>query len=67
MAPPTAGAILERAASPEADLRSDLDDFSLNVSVIEASQPVPNLMRSTSDGCGSSCAGACASYVDDPI
>lgn len=47
---------------------SDPDpDFTLNVRVIEAAHPVANLLRSTSDNCGSTCSGtACSSLVSDP-
>lgn len=60
---PTGRAVLDRTATAPAD--PDLD-FTLDVHVVEALVPVPALMRSTSDGCGSSCAGPCASYVEDP-
>ncbi|MFF4363509.1 FxLD family lanthipeptide [Streptomyces sp. NPDC001604] len=42
-------------------------DFTLDVRVIEAGVPVRDLLRDTSDGCGSSCSGtACTSFVGDP-
>jgi FxLD family lantipeptide len=45
----------------------DMAEFSLDVRVLEASAPVAELMRSTSDNCGSSCSGtACTSFTDDP-
>ena len=36
-------------------------DFDLDVTIIESSPVVPELMRSTSDGCGSTCESACTS------
>jgi FxLD family lantipeptide len=43
------------------------EEFTLDVRVVEASQPVSGLLRSTSDNCGSSCSGtACTSFVDYP-
>ena len=42
-------------------------DFTLDVRVIEAGLPVRDLLRDTSDNCGSSCSGtACTSFVGDP-
>lgn len=42
-------------------------EFELDVRVIEAGLPVRDLMRDTSDNCGSTCSGtACTSYVGDP-
>ncbi len=54
-------ALLER---DEADLDNE---FVLDVRVIEAALPVPGLLTSTSNGCGSTCSGtACPSFVGDP-
>ena len=36
-------------------------DFDLDVTIIESSPVVPELVRSTSDGCGSTCESACTS------
>ena len=36
-------------------------DFDLDVTIIESSPVVPDLVRSTSDGCGSTCESACTS------
>ena len=36
-------------------------DFDLDVTIIEAGPVVPELMRSTSDNCGATCASACTS------
>jgi FxLD family lantipeptide len=48
------------------DPDSDLD-FTLDVRPIEAVLPIAELMRSTDDGCGSTCSGsACTSFTDDP-
>lgn len=42
-------------------------DFELDVQVVEAAEPVPGLLRSTSDRCGHTCTGtACVSFVGDP-
>lgn len=42
-------------------------DFTLDVRVIESGMPVRDLMRDTSDNCGSTCSGtACTSFVGDP-
>lgn len=44
------------------------DDFTLDIQVVEeAAQPLPGLLRTTSDNCGSTCDGtACVSFVSDP-
>lgn len=44
------------------------DDFTLDIQVVEeATQPLPGLLRTTSDNCGSTCDGtACVSFVSDP-
>jgi FxLD family lantipeptide len=36
-------------------------DFDLDVTIIESSPVVPEVVRSTSDGCGSTCESACTS------
>jgi FxLD family lantipeptide len=36
-------------------------DFDLDVTIIESGPVVPDLVRSTSDGCGSTCESACTS------
>ncbi|MFE7608101.1 FxLD family lanthipeptide [Streptomyces celluloflavus] len=42
-------------------------EFTLDVRVIESGVPVRDLLRDTSDNCGSSCSGtACTSFVGDP-
>lgn len=63
MAPSTSGVVLDRAQAAPLDLD---EDFRLDVRVIEGLTPVPALLRSTSDGCGSTCAGPCVSFTDDP-
>jgi FxLD family lantipeptide len=47
---------------------AELDmDFTLDVRVVEAGQPIASLLRDTSDNCGNTCEGtACNSFVDDP-
>ncbi|MEB8339771.1 FxLD family lanthipeptide [Streptomyces endophyticus] len=46
---------------------SVVDEFALDVSlVVEAGAPVAGLLKSTDDGCGSSCGNACASEVSNP-
>ncbi|MFI1522404.1 FxLD family lanthipeptide [Kitasatospora cineracea] len=40
-----------------------VDDFELDVTIVEGADPVAALLRSTDDGCGSTCSGtACASF-----
>jgi FxLD family lantipeptide len=42
-------------------------EFALNVRVVEAAQPVGNLLLSTSDNCGSTCEkDACITFTGDP-
>lgn len=42
-------------------------EFTLDVRVVEAGLPVGDLLRDTSDNCGSTCSGtACSSLVRDP-
>jgi FxLD family lantipeptide len=61
---PTAGVI---TAAPAAGVDMAEELFTLNVKVIEAAGPVAELLRSTSDNCGSTCSGtACTSFTDDP-
>lgn len=43
------------------------DEFALDVRVVEAAQPVGNLLLDTSDNCGSTCEKtACVSFTGDP-
>jgi FxLD family lantipeptide len=63
MAPSTSGAVLDRTDASPPDLDTD---FTLDVRVVEGYTPDPALLGSTSNGCGSSCPGACASFTDDP-
>jgi FxLD family lantipeptide len=37
------------------------DDFDLDISVIESGPVIAELLRSTSDNCGGTCASACTS------
>ncbi|WP_081967071.1 FxLD family lanthipeptide [Kitasatospora sp. NRRL B-11411] len=38
-------------------------DFDLDVTIVEGADPVAALLRSTDDGCGSTCSGtACTSF-----
>lgn len=37
------------------------DDFDLDVRVVESGPVIPELLRSTSDNCGGTCASACTS------
>lgn len=49
-------------ADPDLDL-----EFTLDLRVVEATQPAGNLLLSTSDNCGSTCEkDACISYTGDP-
>lgn len=42
-------------------------EFRLNLRVVEAAQPVGNLLLSTSDNCGNTCEkDACISFTGDP-
>ncbi len=42
-------------------------EFALDVRVVEAAQPVGNLLLSTSDNCGSTCEkDACITFTGDP-
>lgn len=48
------------------DLRDDRNDavsdvFDLDITLIESSPVIPELLRSTSDNCGSTCGSACTS------
>ncbi|MFJ2115630.1 MULTISPECIES: FxLD family lanthipeptide [unclassified Streptomyces] len=53
-----------QAASTTAAFDSE---FTLDVRVVEAGLPVRDLLRDTSDNCGSTCSGtACVSFVGDP-
>lgn len=62
MAPTATASVLADPAVVDLDL-----DFTLDVRVIEAAAPIPNLLASTSDNCGSTCSGtACPSFVGDP-
>ncbi len=63
MAPSTSGAVLGRAEAAPLDPDAD---FTLDVRVIDGLTPDPAMLASTSNGCGSSCPGACASFTDDP-
>ncbi|MGH4016745.1 MAG: FxLD family lanthipeptide [Pseudonocardiaceae bacterium] len=43
------------------------DEFALDVRVVEAAQPVGNLLLDTSDNCGSTCEkDACITFTGDP-
>jgi FxLD family lantipeptide len=47
-------------------ITADADDggefeFDLDISVIESGPVIPELLRSTSDNCGGTCASACTS------
>ncbi|MEV6527455.1 FxLD family lanthipeptide [Longispora sp. NPDC051575] len=61
MAPPTA--LLDR---PEVDALTD-EDFVLDMRVIERATPLAEMMCTTGDGCGSTCAkSACVTGSYDP-
>lgn len=55
-------------ATVHADDDTALDaEFALDVRVVEAVQPVGNLLLSTSDNCGSTCEkDACITFTGDP-
>ena len=63
MAPRTRGAVLDRADATPLDLDPD---FTLDVRVVDGLTADPALLASTSNGCGSTCAGPCVSFTDDP-
>jgi FxLD family lantipeptide len=55
-------ALLDAPQTTDSDL-----DFTLDIRIVEATVPVAELLRSTSDNCGSTCSGsACTSYTNDP-
>lgn len=58
---PVSAAVLGRT-----EVLATRDDFTLDIRVVESLTPVPGLAQNTDDGCGSSCAGPCVSFVDDP-
>lgn len=68
MAPQASTAVLDPVGLVDIDGSGfALDDFTLDVRVVEAGVPVASLLRSTSDGCGSTCSGtACPSFIGDP-
>lgn len=37
------------------------DEFDLDISIIDSGPVIPELLRSTSDNCGGTCASACVS------
>ncbi|GAB3852494.1 FxLD family lanthipeptide [Dactylosporangium cerinum] len=44
------------------------DDFELDMTVVESTTPLVQMMCSTSDGCGSSCStSACTTKASDPL
>jgi FxLD family lantipeptide len=46
----------------DAGLANNGDDlFDLEISVVESAPVIPELLRSTSDNCGGTCASACTS------
>lgn len=53
-------------ALAEDDTTLDVE-FALDVRVVEAAQPVGNLLLSTSDNCGNTCEkDACITFTGDP-
>jgi FxLD family lantipeptide len=49
------------------DITGFEEEFALDVRVVEGSDPHSNMLQSTSNGCGSSCAGsACTSRAGYP-
>jgi FxLD family lantipeptide len=51
----------QNAPAPVVDPESvlDLDEFDLDVTVVESGQLVEELIRMTDDGCGTTCQSAC--------
>jgi FxLD family lantipeptide len=43
----------------------DDQDFELDITIVDAGPVIPELMRSTSDNCGGTCATACTSCKTD--
>lgn len=61
-----AGSVSGATALAEDDTALD-EEFVLDVRVVEAAQPVGNLLLSTSDNCGSTCEkDACITFTGDP-
>jgi FxLD family lantipeptide len=52
---------MEEATLPVTAAELDDADFDLDVRIIESGPVVPDLTRSTDDGCGSTCGSACTS------
>jgi FxLD family lantipeptide len=52
---------MEEATDPVTAAELDDADFDLDVRIIESGPVVPDLMRNTDDGCGSTCGSACTS------
>lgn len=46
--------------SPATTSGADFDAFDLDVRVVASHPVIPELMRNTDDGCGSSCQSACS-------
>jgi len=49
------------APAAAGETHTDEDLFDLDISVIESGPVIPELLRSTSDNCGSTCQSACTS------
>jgi FxLD family lantipeptide len=49
------------AKAPGQPVATDSDPFDLDISFIESGPVIPELLRSTSDNCGQTCASACNS------
>ncbi|WP_329600184.1 FxLD family lanthipeptide [Streptomyces pseudovenezuelae] len=54
---------VQRPAIPTqpADEAEELDDFILDISIVEGGSSADQLIRMTDDGCNSTCATACTS------
>jgi FxLD family lantipeptide len=53
--------VVEVAASEATPTDVGEDEFDLDVRIAEAGPVIPELLRSTSDNCGGTCASACTS------
>lgn len=64
---PGSTSTLTRIEDVEATDGFDVDEFSLDLRVIEAAYPIAKLTCDTSDNCGSTCSGsACNTNANNP-
>ncbi|GLZ16064.1 hypothetical protein Acsp04_62990 [Actinomadura sp. NBRC 104425] len=51
---------VQQVAPPAAIPEADLDEWDLDVSIVESGPSADKLIRMTDDGCGSTCQSACS-------